>query len=363
VERLLHHAGDRWFDHTLGQLREERASAQAQAEAAQQFRERGFTVLAEQPASYDEDRIPLRYLVTADGGEAGEAAVTDPAHWAVLLVEDTVFVDAETGELVDETTIDWNTEDAPDAEPAEGMRHANTVKEAEAFVPEYYCTDYRAAGLTPEKFFARRAGIVDVDTDSADEEPADQEARDAQRETARLKAEADKEEAEKRERRKVLALNKLGLAAEGVRREFVKTLLQRKTPPKGAAIFVADCLARDSYLLTTNNANATTAELLGVDHRPDVVSKLAGELSANSGDGRAQVLTLALVLGALEAKTPKDSWRNPAGAGYWGHRVTSADYLRWLAENGYTLAPIEEVVTGAKKADKVFSQYLADATS
>lgn len=59
-------------------------------------------------------------------------------------------------------------------------------------------------------------------------------------------------------------------------------------------------MARDSYLLTSHNALATTAELLGVDEAA-AVAKLAAELSAN-GDGRAQVITLALVLGALEAR-------------------------------------------------------------
>ena len=90
--------------------------------------------------------------------------------------------------------------------------------------------------------------MVDIDTDTTVD--LDDEAREA----ARQKAQAERAEAEKRERRQVLALNKLGDAALGVRREFLKKLLARKTPPKGAAIFIADCLARDSYLLTNHNA-------------------------------------------------------------------------------------------------------------
>jgi ParB family transcriptional regulator, chromosome partitioning protein len=73
-----------------------------------------------------------------------------------------------------------------------------------------------------------------------------------------------------------------------------------KTPPKGAAIFVANCLARDGYLLTTHNGLDTTAALLGVDSE-QAVAKLVADLPA-SGDGRAQVITLALVLGALESR-------------------------------------------------------------
>jgi ParB family chromosome partitioning protein len=82
------------------------------------------------------------------------------------------------------------------------------------------------------------------------------------------------------------------------------------------------------------------------------VAKAAGELSANS-DGRAQVITLALVLGAAEARTPKDAWRRNTTTSQWSHAVSSADYLRWLADNGYPLAAVEEIVTGAKDSEGV----------
>ncbi|MDP7739346.1 hypothetical protein [Mycobacterium paragordonae] len=41
--------------------------------------------------------------------------------------------------------------------------------------------------------------------------------------------------------------------------------------------------------------------------------------------------------------------------------MTCADYLRWLASNGYALAAVEEVIAGAKSADDVYDQYLAEA--
>ncbi|MDV3218847.1 ParB/RepB/Spo0J family partition protein [Mycobacterium avium] len=351
VDRLLRSAGGTWFEHTVAQLRQERKTAQARAQAAAPFAEKGFTILEQRPDSWDPACIPLHHLVTAEGDEADETAVTDPTHWAVFLVDDTALCDVQTGEVVDEQGVDWDTEDQPDATPAGGLRHANTVIEKEVFTPDYYCLDYRSAALTPQSWFARQAGLVDTDTGEAVD--LDDEAR----ETARQQAALDKAETEKRERRKVLALNKLGDAARGVRREFVKKLLARKTPPKGAGLFVADCLARDSALLTSNNALDTTAELLGVDSG-HVVAKLVADLPA-SGDGRAQVITLALVLGALESRTPKDAWRN--NTGWWGHHVGGSEYLRWLAENDYPLAPVEEVVTKAKSADDVYEQYLAEA--
>jgi ParB family transcriptional regulator, chromosome partitioning protein len=225
LERLLNVAGTQRFEHTVAQLREERASAEAEAQAAHSWTGRGFTVLTERPESWDEAFIPLARLVNDDGSAADEQAVTNPAHWAVVLYEDTALCDVQSGELVNEDDVDFETEDQPDATPAEGLRHASTVTETTVFTPEYFCLDYRAAGLTPDKWFARNAGMVDIDTDATVD--LDDDAREA----ARQQAQAERAEAEKRERRKVLALNKLGDAAMGVRRDFVKSSsLARRHP-------------------------------------------------------------------------------------------------------------------------------------
>lgn len=294
ISRLMQVAGSRSFEHVVAQLRQERAAAQAEAQAAHGYVERGFTWLQERPEGSDPGCIALHHLLTADGAQADEQAVTDPAQWAVQLYETEIVVDVETGEAVDEDDVDWDTQDQPEATPAEGLRHACTVTDATGYVPQYFCLDFRAAGLTPEPWFARRAGLAQ-DTGSGESTvDLDAEALQARRE----RAEAERAEADKRERRKVLALNKLGDAAIGVRRDFLTKLLARKTPPKGAAIFVATCLAGDPYLLTHHNAQETTAELLGIERA--AVAKQASELGAN-GDNRGQVITLALVLGALES--------------------------------------------------------------
>ena len=192
----------------------------------------------------------------------------------------------------------------------------------------------------------------------------DSDASDADRQAARARAEAEQAEAQKRERRIVVNLNKLGAAATGVRRQFVTTLLARKTLPKGAASFVADCLARDSYMLTQHNRDEVAAELLGIDAAK--VHAAVSDLPASS-DNRALVIALGLVLGALEARTGKDAWPNPAPVRepgddriYYGHSVTSGDYLRFLAANGYTLAPVEEVITGTRTAANTYDTYLRE---
>jgi hypothetical protein len=84
VDRLIEAAGSPGFERTLAQLREQRASDEAEAKAAQSYTERGLTVLSERPRGWDEAYIPLHYLKTADGAEADENAITNPAHWAVL---------------------------------------------------------------------------------------------------------------------------------------------------------------------------------------------------------------------------------------------------------------------------------------
>ncbi|SBS79039.1 Nuclease [uncultured Mycobacterium sp.] len=356
LDRLTHAAGTGRFDHVVAQLREEQISWQAQIKAEAHWREKGFTILDEKPR-WDAGCVELRYLRTADGERVTDAAVTDPAQWAVLVAEEEAWVDAETGEAVDESTIDWDTENTPDATPVEGMRHFNTVTDGVVFVPTFHCLDYSAAGFTLDAWFSRNAGLgtpaADQDGNAVDLD-SDQ---DGEMRAAREKALAEEaSEAQRRERRKVIALNRLGDAAMEVRRDFVTKLLQRKTAPKGAALFVADCLTREPALIGDYHGAHTTAELLGTTGGATVHS-LVTDLPP-TGDARAQVLILGVVLGALEARTPKDSWRGGGRSGY-GNSVRATDYLAFLAANGYQLADVERVITGELSDDDVYEGTLS----
>jgi ParB family transcriptional regulator, chromosome partitioning protein len=71
-------------------------------------------------------------------------------------------------------------------------------------------------------------------------------------------------------------------------------------------MFVARCLTRDGYLLSQYQGEDTAAELLGIKDRTAL--RALAEGLGEGGDARAQLITLALVLGALEARTPKDAW-------------------------------------------------------
>jgi ParB family chromosome partitioning protein len=237
-------------------------------------------------------------------------------------------------------------------------------------VPEYYCIDYAAAGLVLDDRFKRYTGqghigeesSATVDLDGGEDATAACEAATAHAEL----------EAERRERRKVIALNKLGEAAAVVRRQFLITLVSRKTPPKGAGIFVADSLARDAHLLVEHHGQGVTATILGLEptggDESAAIRNLVKSLPDN-GDARAHVIILATVLGALQSRTPKDAWRQPApirditeARWGWEARMTSGDLLRYLAINGYTLSPIEQVITGDREADEVYDEYLAETT-
>ena len=94
------------------------------------------------------------------------------------------------------------------------------------------------------------------------------------------------------------------------------------------------------------------SEATSGDERP-VSGAVAGRLPVI-----AQVITLALVLGALESRIPKDAWRNATPR--WRHHASSADHLRWPAANDYPMAAVEEVITEAKDAESVYAQYLAE---
>jgi ParB family chromosome partitioning protein len=366
VARLLESAGrPQFFEHTLSQLREQREDAQRLAAGEQEWRDKGYTVLDRAPAPYDPDFVEWGFLLK-DGQELpDDYVITDPKHWAVVLWEETVLTNTETGEEVDEADVDWETQDDPDATPEEGKLHADKVVETEAIVPEfYYCIDLAGAGLTVNERFARYSGqSAQLDAEGGNSDSGNQV--DRVDEIGPVLVD-EKAEAEKRERRKVLALNKLGDSALGVRRQFVRNLLARKTPPKGAAIFVARMLSGDPHLLSDYKADEVTAELLGAEHVDGSgyqysmgktvrgVAKLVAALPDN-GDGRAAVITLGLVLGALESRTPKDGWREDK----WSRERSIIPYLEFLAANGYEPADIELVMTGKKKADKVYDAYLA----
>ncbi len=336
LAELKRDIGSRYFTHTLERLRQQREWAKKYATVAKPYKTAGYTVLDEVPR-WNSSYVPLDQLTNPDGS-ALEGPTDQPELWAVYVDDNEVFVDTTTKEQVDERDIDWSTEGKPDAEPAEGKRHAESVEESITYEPLWFCLDPAAAGLTVSERFAGIAARQ-ADAKTAVEDPAAQEARLA---------------AEKEERRQTIALNKAADAAETVRREFVSNLLKRKTAPKGTAQFVATMLAKDSFLLANYKADKASTELLGV--ASGVKSEILNQLE-DATPARAEVITLGLVLGALESRLARDAWRSGkliAERGPFG--VGPVDYLGFLEANGYGLSQVEQVMVGHMTVEDCYSQ-------
>ena len=315
VDRLMRAAGRSYFEHEVERARRDRAAAVERENASGPWREKGFRIIRRHEAT---DMVPLNALLAEDGESADESAVKNPANWAITLSDEAVFTDVD-GNPVDESLIDWATEDDPEAQAEEGMLHCDAVIEKIAWIPgDYYCLDPEAEGLTVCEWYS--TGVPRTPDLTSDD--------------------LERKAAEKAERRRVIVLNKAGDAAQSVRREFITGLLQRKTPPKGTAQFVAERLIADPYLL--QRGGDVASELLGADIR-------SGELLDHVSDARAEVVLLGVTLGSLEFQTGRDAWRG-------GPEGTRVAYLRFLAANGYGLSAVEQVIVGDKSAAECYEE-------
>lgn len=315
VNALMRAVGRPYFEHEAERLRRARIAAAEREAAAKPWREKGFAVTDRWGDT--SDMVPLHALLTADGNEADESVVVNPANWAITLSDEAVFTDLE-GNPVDESLIDWATDGEPETQAAEGMLHCDAVVEKTEWVPDnYYCLNPEAEGLTVSNWHS--TGVTRTpDLGSED---------------------LERKAAEKAERRRVIVLNKAGDAAQSVRRKFVTELLQRKTPPKGTAVFIAERLIADPYLI--QRGGDVAGELLGADVR-------SGELLDHATDARAEVVLLGVTLGSLEFLTGRDAWRRP------GDEL--AAYLRFLAANGYGLSAVEQVIVGEKSVAECYEE-------
>lgn len=127
-------------------------------------------------------------------------------------------------------------------------------------------------------------------------------------------------------------LDRRATAVAGARRDWVRATLLTAPPP-----WIDVFIARNFHYLTELHCPASmalAANLLGINEsRPEQLA-----VSANA-DLRPDVVILAMVLGAFEWGTQRDSWRV-------GERPYCKAYLELLAHCGYRLSPIEQVMAG-----------------
>jgi ParB family chromosome partitioning protein len=170
-------------------------------------------------------------------------------------------------------------------------------------------------------------------------------------------------EAAAAERRATIENNKSMAAANETRREWVKSLLQRKSAPKGALRFAVEALATDPRALSRwlsgqpNRSQDAAAADLGIDAPGQwwaTRDKPSPTLTSGEQvpDARLAVALLGHVAGAIESGLHRQSWRNPTAG--------DARWLRFLDSCGYTLAEIERRIVDA--ADKAAADPSPHAT-
>ena len=145
-------------------------------------------------------------------------------------------------------------------------------------------------------------------------------------------------EEQKAERREQIAGRKAWASAETVRREWLTGLLSRRTLPKEAPAAITEALTVHRFALAKalGDGNRLATQLLGLGEAEWGRDKLAEHAAAQPG--KAGHVSLAIVLGGIEASTGRDDW----------HRADArvAAHLRRLAAWGYTLSDIEAAAAG-----------------
>ncbi|GAA1821466.1 ParB/RepB/Spo0J family partition protein [Agromyces neolithicus] len=144
-------------------------------------------------------------------------------------------------------------------------------------------------------------------------------------------------DAEKAERRELIENNKAWAPAEAVRRAWLTEFLSRKNLPTDAAAFIATGLTQFRFDVSraANGGNALAHTLLGIE-QPGTFYGEALAAFVESRPTKAQHVSLAVVLAAIEDLTSRETWRRPS--------VNSYTYFARLAEWGYALSDVEQLV-------------------
>jgi ParB family chromosome partitioning protein len=151
-------------------------------------------------------------------------------------------------------------------------------------------------------------------------------------------------ERQKAERRQVIENNKASDAAKTVRITWLTTFLSRKALPKDAAEVIARGLTTHRSITGSHISagNDLALKLLGAEGTENRwgTDRLGQYVTAHPL--KAQHVTLAVILGAQESVTSRDTWRRV------DHHA--ADYLETLARWGYVLSDVEQLVVDTAAA-------------
>ncbi|RTL61551.1 MAG: hypothetical protein EKK42_34805 [Pseudonocardiaceae bacterium] len=173
----------------------------------------------------------------------------------------------------------------------------------------------------------------------------DAEANGHQPDSRQVRADGERRtmsEEEKAERQRVIEGNKDWRAATVVRREWLATFAQRKTPPKGVERFVLTCLLAGDHEIRTamEQKHPLLRAALGVPEAEGQMWERGGreiaaliEQMATATAKRQLVVLAALLLAAWEDRTSTQTWRHAT--------PDVRRYLGAMIEWGYDAGPLE----------------------
>ncbi len=371
VERLQQ-AAPSMFLFEAHRITQERDEDRDRLSASLPYAVAGFAVAIIEPDILGEAApyLPASELTTGDGQPVTPDVLhASPDGWVVYLVTspEQVLVDPNTGAIVDPDTIDPNTRSNPEAVPAQGLRHANSVESRPVWVPRYYLptplldtsgyqlaapeepeaveatatdsdtADQPAPTVPADRTAARSAPISvareTVDQVSAADREAEQAAQRARTEQARAEREAAARE-NKRLQARHDKLTKDFTAATSARIDFVRKFLERTTAPASAQRFLLETSGVHSLELDEYIHLQTALHWLGI------TGSRAGlaEAADKARPGRCTVMALALAFTNYEAHIARDAWAHKD--------PRTSYYLHYLADLGHRLTPVEQAAAG-----------------
>lgn len=146
---------------------------------------------------------------------------------------------------------------------------------------------------------------------------------------------------QKAERKTLIANNKAMESATTVRRDWVKTLLARKTAPKGWQYFTVHAITHHPETASGYDGKVA-AEMIGAKFEDSdrwAWNPLRDHVAKSTT--RPEFSLIALVCAGYEKTIVKASWRSPS--------QTHRDYLNQLITWGYTPSEVEQIILDSDK--------------
>ncbi|MFJ9782545.1 hypothetical protein ACIRSS_23390 [Amycolatopsis sp. NPDC101161] len=228
-------------------------------------------------------------------------------------------------------------------------------------VAVYGCADFLTRGHALSHAPAGRADFTTTSTStgtsvdgesSDDEDTAGQSDEVAAARAAHAAAELERQKA-RIIRKWVIQNNKDWDASQTPRREWLAGLVQRKTAPQGAQLFLALQKAHGGYELRRafERNHPLAMKLIGLPVGA-TLADLTAKVAKSPTAGKATLYDLFITLCAIEADLSRNTWRNP-----WG---SAQAYMAAIIGWGYPASDVERKVVAPESEQEVIAAALGD---